>query len=472
MKNAPNLKHLPKEKFTEAVIFAGSDAYAHARGWEEGLGKQIAEDTTPPVYLGPKQLAELDNLRIVDDGRRAARIYLAGNIAPIQINYIAEKLALAGVQDAKLYKGIPDHEPEDWREYLSRLREQAEFSAREESLRHSLPLSVGSDGYDQEQDYTLKSYLPANSLSSIYGPSGSYKSFLAVSWACHVAAGMKWAGKSVSAGAVMYVVGEGGIGVPRRIKAWEKKHGVKLNNLYLVNRPVFPVRREEMQEMIKAARDVKSRTGQPVRLIVVDTLARCFGGNDENDARDMGAFIEGCDVIKRETGATLLVVHHSGKDDTKGARGSSAFRAALDAEFNIRREGDGGAIILTCTKMKDAEEPKQAAFDLRPVELFTDRDGELISSLVVQDLPREARDLDPELADVKHLTGNHAALWQSIRSRKAKGESCNRSVLRDDMITLMGENGRKGFTRWLEKLVRDGIIEVDVMGEVTVLKSQ
>lgn len=469
MKNAPNLKHQPKEKFTEAVIFAGSDAYAHARGWEEGLGKQIAEDTTPPIYLGPKQLAELDNLRIVDDGRRAARIYLAGNIKPIQINNIAEKLALAGVQDAKLYKGIPDHEPEDWREYLSRLREQVEVSIREESLRHSLPLSVGSDGYDQEQDYTLKSYLPAKSLSSIYGPSGSYKSFLAVSWACHVAAGMKWAGKSVSAGAVMYVVGEGGIGVPRRIKAWEKKHGVKLNNLYLVNRPVFPVRREEMQEMIKAARDVKSRTGQPVRLIVVDTLARCFGGNDENDARDMGAFIEGCDVIKRETGATLLVVHHSGKDDTKGARGSSAFRAALDAEFNVRREGDGGAIILTCTKMKDSEEPKQAAFDLRTVELFTDRDGELISSLVVQDLPREAREPDPELADIKHLTGNHAALWQSIRSRKAKGEPCNVSVIRDDITTLFGENGRKGFKRWLDKLVRENIIFIDDSGDITII---
>ncbi|MGC6599329.1 helicase RepA family protein [Escherichia coli] len=469
MKNAPNLKHLPKEKFTEAVIFAGSEAYAHAKGWEEGLGKQIAEDTTPPVYLGPKQLAELDNLRIVDDGRRAVRIYLAGNIKPIQINNIAEKLALAGVQDAKLYKGIPDHEPEDWREYLSRLREQVEVSVREESLRHSLPLSVGSDGYDQEQDYTLKSYLPANSLSSIYGPSGSYKSFLAVSWACHVAAGMKWAGKSVSAGAVMYVVGEGGIGVPRRIKAWEKKHGVKLNNLYLVNRPVFPVRREEMQEMIKAARDVKSKTGQPVRLIVIDTLARCFGGNDENDARDMGVFIEGCDVIKRETGATLLVVHHSGKDDTKGARGSSAFRAALDAEFNVRREGDGGAIILTCTKMKDAEEPKQAAFDLRPIELFTDRDGELISSLVVQDLPREAREPDPELADIKHLTGNHAALWQSIRSRKAKGEPCNVSVIRDDITTLFGENGRKGFKRWLDKLVRENIIFIDDSGDITII---
>ncbi|MBS0870066.1 DNA primase [Enterobacter ludwigii] len=122
MKSAPNLKHLPKEKFTEAVIFAGADAYAHAKGWEEGLGKQIAEDTTPPIYLGPKQLAELDNLQIIDKGRRSARVYLAGNIEPILINAIGEKLARAGVQDAKLYKGIPDRQPEDWHDYLERIR--------------------------------------------------------------------------------------------------------------------------------------------------------------------------------------------------------------------------------------------------------------------------------------------------------------------------------------------------------------
>lgn len=122
MKSAPNLKHLPKEKFTEAVIFAGADAYAHAKGWEEGLGKQIAEDTTPPIYLGPKQLVELDNLQIIDKGRRSARVYLAGKIEPILINAIGEKLARAGVQDAKLYKGIPDRQPEDWHDYMERIR--------------------------------------------------------------------------------------------------------------------------------------------------------------------------------------------------------------------------------------------------------------------------------------------------------------------------------------------------------------
>ncbi|HGJ4264074.1 TPA: primase-like DNA-binding domain-containing protein [Salmonella enterica subsp. enterica] len=125
MKRAPNLKFLPKEKFTEAIIFAGADAYAHAKGWEEGLGKQIAEDTTPPVWLGPKQLAELDNLQIIDKGRRSARVYIAGVIEPRLINAIGEKLARAGVQDAKLYKGIPDRQPEDWHDYLERIRTES-----------------------------------------------------------------------------------------------------------------------------------------------------------------------------------------------------------------------------------------------------------------------------------------------------------------------------------------------------------
>lgn len=469
MKNAPNVKHLPKDKLTEAIIFAGSDAYAHAKGWEEGMGKQIAEDTTPPVYLGPKQLAELDNIRIVDAGRRCARVIIAGDIEPILINAIAGKLAQAGVEDARLYKGITDKHPEDWRDYLERLREEAAMEEEENAFRHNLPITFGSEGYDREQDYTLKSYLPANSLCSIYGPSGSYKSFLAVSWACHIAAGLKWAGKRVSEGSVMYIVGEGGIGVPRRVRAWENVHGVKVDNLALVNRPVFPVRNQEVLQVVKAARDVEAKKGKPVQMIVIDTLARCFGGNDENDAKDMGAFIEGCDTIKRETGATVLVVHHSGKDDTKGARGSSAFRAALDAEFNVRREGDGGAIILTCTKMKDAEEPRPAAFDLREAELFTDRDGETVASLVLRDTPREPQEPDPELAEVKHLTGNHAALWQSIRSRIAKGEPCNRSVLRDDMEAMMGDKARKSFHKWLEKLDRDGLINVDSQGVVTIV---
>lgn len=162
MKNAPNLKHLPKEKFTQAVIFAGSDPYTHAKGWEEGLGKQIAEDTIPPVYLGPKQLAELHNLRIVHDGRRAARVYLAGDIEPIMINAIAEKLARAGVQHAKLYKGIPDRQPEDWHDYLERIRADNVVAlpiARKEKSQDNVTPALNQMGASQRGEVLLAHYI-------------------------------------------------------------------------------------------------------------------------------------------------------------------------------------------------------------------------------------------------------------------------------------------------------------------------
>ncbi|AYN28646.1 hypothetical protein D8682_17680 [Buttiauxella sp. 3AFRM03] len=416
--------------------------------------KQTAEDAPEGAII-----RQLEQLRIEGYNAIQERGLLPGNNPEkARINRFTLVEEVLGVEVAK---GI-----------LTDSRISALFPVVPPEVRKTtLPLSVGSAGYDRQLDFTLKGYLPANSLCSIYGPSGSYKSFLAVSWACHIAAGKKWAGRRVAGGSVLYVVGEGGIGVPRRVKAWENAYnaGESLTALYLVNRPVFPVRSEEVTQVILAARQVEATTGEPVRFIVIDTLARCFGGNDENDARDMGAFIEGCDHIKRETGATLLVVHHSGKDDTKGARGSSAFRAALDVEFNVRREDDGGALILTCTKMKDSEEPATSAYDLRTAELFTDEDGEQIYSLVVMDIPREPRSLDPELEGVNNLTGNHAALWQCIRSRIAKGEPCTRAILRDDMEAMMGDKGRKSFHRWLEKLERDELITIDSAGVVTPL---
>ena len=147
MKNAPNLKYQPKDKFTEVIIFAGTDAYSHAQHWIESEGRKHG-DNVPPVYLGPKQLADLANIRIIDEKRRFARVYIAGEIEPIQINAIAEKLALAGVQEAKLYKGITDREPENWRDYLQRLREQAErgeiLSGRTEK-KHKISLSRMAD---------------------------------------------------------------------------------------------------------------------------------------------------------------------------------------------------------------------------------------------------------------------------------------------------------------------------------------
>lgn len=126
MKNAPNVKCLPEDKFTEAIIFAGADAYSHMQHWTESEGVK-AGDNVPPVYLGPKHLADLHNLRIVDDGRRYARVYRAGKLSETDTAIIATKLALAGVSEARLFDGISEQKPaEDWTPYLPRLKAEAE----------------------------------------------------------------------------------------------------------------------------------------------------------------------------------------------------------------------------------------------------------------------------------------------------------------------------------------------------------
>ncbi|HHP3315243.1 TPA: DNA primase, partial [Escherichia coli] len=127
MKKAPNLKHQPRDKMTEVIIFAGSDAWAHAKQWQEQDGR-LAGDNVPPVWLGEQQLSELDKLQIVPDGRYRVRLYQAGLLRPGLVNTIGQKLAAAGVRDADYYpEGMHSQKRENWREYLERERaEQAE----------------------------------------------------------------------------------------------------------------------------------------------------------------------------------------------------------------------------------------------------------------------------------------------------------------------------------------------------------
>ncbi|EEQ8169474.1 DNA primase [Escherichia coli] len=126
MKSAPNLKKQPrgiKHKDTEVIIFAGSDAWAHAKQWQEQDGP-ASGDNVPPVWLGDQQLSELDKLQIVPEGRKSVRIFRAGHLEPVMIKAIGQKLAAAGVQDANFYpEGMHVQEVENWREYLARERQ-------------------------------------------------------------------------------------------------------------------------------------------------------------------------------------------------------------------------------------------------------------------------------------------------------------------------------------------------------------
>ena len=325
------------------------------------------------------------------------------------------------------------------------------------------PMTVGSEGYDEKVTYIIKEYIPAESFGVIYGASGSYKSFLALSLSCNIASGYGWNKSKVNQGLVFYIAGEGGIGVPRRIKAWEDEYndGKRLQNLYVIKQPVYLIDDTSVNNLINDILSVSQKRGMEPALIVVDTLARCFAGADENSTRDMNSFIAGCDRMKAATRATIMVIHHTGKDAEKGARGSSALRAASDFEYAVKRTDDGGAFILSCTKAKDEREPEVQLFNLKIRGIMVDDEGDEITSLTPENegipLPEE-HDKPPK---GKNTSENHIAIWQSVRSRLTNDEPTTRAVIKDDLVAMGFDSTyvRKKFGGWVKKLITDGNLE-------------
>ncbi|PMP02167.1 hypothetical protein BCS95_11845 [Vibrio breoganii] len=325
----------------------------------------------------------------------------------------------------------------------------------------------GSEGYDQEFSYLIKGYLPSLSLGMIYGASGSYKSFHALSWACHVALGQEWNGCRVNQQPVLYIAGEGGIGVPRRIRALELQYndGNKIPNFYRLDFAVAMGDVNQVNQLAETIKHYSKELNVKFGLVIIDTLARCFGNGDENKTDDMGRFVSACDRIKSQANVTVMVVHHSGVSDKGRARGSSALRAACDFEYRVERTDKGEcAYILSHTKSKDDREQCQQLFSLKSQYLFVDSDGESVVSLAAlnigQEPPAEGSDESPV------LTEHEQTLYQIVRTRQLNREGTGIVVVRDDM-KAQGVNV-SNFSRWLKGAITKGVITKEDDNLVTV----
>ncbi len=216
-------------------------------------------------------------------------------------------------------------------------------------------------------DWLLRGTIERDAFALVFGDPGCGKSFLAIDWACRVATGTPWRGHAVKAGPVVYVAGEGQHGFGRRIRAWSEYHGVGLDGVPLYLSPAVAMPDPaDLKALIAAIDTGVDAVGQRPALIVLDTLARNFGGGDENGTPGMNRFVLACDAVRTLYGCTVLVVHHSGHADKTRARGAIALKAALDAEYRLSNEG---ALMLTATKMKEAELPPSLSMELVSVEL-------------------------------------------------------------------------------------------------------
>ncbi len=213
--------------------------------------------------------------------------------------------------------------------------------------------------------WLIKGLLPQSALAELYGKFAVGKSFLALDWALSVAAGVPWLGRPVKPGGAVYVSAEGGRGLKKRIAAWQTEHTeADLSRFRAILVPVIFLEPSFVKFLVES---IKDELGDPA-LVVIDTLARCFGDGDENAAVDMNRFVAGTDWIRANfPEATVLVIHHSGKKANQGDRGSNALRAAADTVMKLT--GKGKALTLECEKQKDWEHFENIGLTLRLVVL-------------------------------------------------------------------------------------------------------
>lgn len=231
--------------------------------------------------------------------------------------------------------------------------------------------------------WLVKKWIQANGLAMIFGDSGAGKTFVVLDWALRMAAGMEsWAGLRVRPGGVVYLAGEGHYGLKARIAGWKKYHNVEHLNMWVsggacdLNTP---------DGLAMAISEIRALDAQDIEVIVVDTLHRFLIG-DENKAVDTKTMLDACGTLSHTFDCSVILVHHTGvNQDAKGrARGSSAWRGALDNQILVSTSGDN--IKLEQVKQKDSELAEPIYLERIPVHLpgWFDEDGEPVSTIVLE----------------------------------------------------------------------------------------
>lgn len=301
-------------------------------------------------------------------------------------------------------------------------------------------------------DWLIKGYLETDSLSVIYGPPANGKSFLALDWAACISTGKDWHGQPVKQGAVFYLVGEGFNGIARRLAAWEQLNEQDLESapLFISDRAAILTDQLAVQETMSAIQGLVDESGETPALFLIDTLARNFQGN-ENSQEDMGRFITHVDAIKAHFNCSVMIVHHSGKDGDKGARGSSALKGAVDTEYQcsiVETENDKVTTVKN-TKMKDSDTPPPRSFILAPQKLeVVDEEGQPTWSAALIETDYQA----PQTKQTKQLGTNQIKAMEAL---KEMINDAQERQISEGLVEQLNEVSREDFK---QKIMYLGLI--------------
>ena len=272
---------------------------------------------------------------------------------------------------------------------------------------------------DEPVNWLIEGVIPEKSFVALYGPPASFKSFIAMDIAECIASGRDWLGKKINGtGPVLYIAGEGHGGIGARIAAIKQHHNTPDEAQVYVVRSQINLRSsvEDFTNLILAIDELVQELGVDLRMIVIDTLARAFGGGNENSSDDMGAFIQATGKIQNRYKCSLMLLHHAGKDTTKGLRGHSSLLGAVDTQMEIMRFPETTKGLILMSKQKDGEDGQRYGFEAIEVDIDrSDLGLENGSSLVIE--ASEVGDMKTSDAENKPEKGKAIGAKQKIAEK-------------------------------------------------------
>jgi len=320
------------------------------------------------------------------------------------------------------------------------------------------------DEASKQVRWAVKHVLPADSIGVMFGAPGTFKSFIALDMALHVAHGLPWLGKKTKQGAVIYIAAEGGTGLMRRVRAWHQARNLAWDDIPFHVVPSAVMLSSRASDVVEAA----GLVGIEPILVVADTKSQTDEG-EENSSTDTAHYFRELGVWFRELWAcAILVIHHSGHSATERPRGSSAIVGNVDFMFGVFRDEKEMMATMVCERQKDGELFDPVPFSLTSHTVGHDEDGEAINSLSAARIGSA----DELLAAMNNESqagrgGRNQALLSLLQNGMPEKEL--RKAFYDVIDTTDPEARKKAFYRARDWAIANGFIEV-AEGIVIMLK--
>lgn len=299
--------------------------------------------------------------------------------------------------------------------------------------------------------FLIDGTITVNGLSMLWGRSGSLKSFAALDKALCVATGLPWHGRAVKQGRVVYLAAEGASGLASRAMGWMNTRGRDCSepDFQIIPHSLALATPDDLDAMITTLAE-----GNPISLIVIDTLSRTFGKGNPNQPADMNTFVDAVERLRTETGAHVMVIHHAGKAAENGEIGNEGLRNACDTIFFVKRNQNNLELINEAPRGKQKDFDELKPIKLQPVKVAFEQNGTERTTLILNASDEESDTGDDQMEDANITIGKNEKLI--IDTLRKAGQP-----LGFTRLTIVTRMNKGSLTRALGTLVDKEIVKVD-----------